>query len=280
MVVTSVTVTGSRPAIDAVGQGGRRLGEHSVHPCGAVRVGGHLCDDVHGPRRHRAAAYRRLTEHGRAGDSDPVQAADAIRKELLELGSATLGESGGRVMRSRVKPAWPGARLAAPAVPVRCTPGADLRSTWPWPRRPETTFSSSTWVTWPNAGTGRGLTTGAESRGLSGLVIDGGVRDVDAIAAHGFPVFSVAIALRGATKQSPGTVGVPVVVGGVPVAAGDWVVAGCGRGDGHSRSGALECSRSRSGEGAKEEGMLEALRSGTTTMELLDLDPGPVQVVD
>src|SRR5580692_8518567 len=72
---------------------------------------------------------------------------------------------------------------------------------------------------------GEVLTTGAEAAGLSGLVLDGGVRDVAALEAHGFPVFSSAIALTGATKDERGTVGAPVRVGGVWVAAGDWVVA-------------------------------------------------------
>jgi 4-hydroxy-4-methyl-2-oxoglutarate aldolase len=55
-------------------------------------------------------------------------------------------------------------------------------------------------------------------------VLDGGVRDVAALEAHGFPVFSAAIALTGASKDKPGTVGAPVRVGGVEVALGDWIV--------------------------------------------------------
>src|ERR1700688_760252 len=46
--------------------------------------------------------------------------------ELLALGAATVGESGGRPMRARIRAAWRGARLAAPAFPVRCTPGDNL----------------------------------------------------------------------------------------------------------------------------------------------------------
>ena len=72
---------------------------------------------------------------------------------------------------------------------------------------------------------GEVLTTAAEAAGLVGLVLDGGVRDVGALEAHGFPVFSAGIALTGATKDRPGTVGLPVRVGGIEVAAGDWVVA-------------------------------------------------------
>jgi 4-hydroxy-4-methyl-2-oxoglutarate aldolase len=223
-----------------------------------------------------------LTDRRLAGDSDPVQPADdGVRTELLVLGSATLGESGGRAMRARVKAAWPGARVAAPVVTVRCTPGDNLAI------HVAVATAAQGHVLVVDVGDvaergywGEVLTTGAESRGLSGLVIDGGVRDVDAIAAHGFPVFSAAIALRGATKQSPGTVGMPVVVGGVTVSSGDWVV---GDADGvtvvpaAALSTVLEAGRARA---RKEEGMFEALRNGSTTMELLGLDPGPVEVAD
>ncbi len=107
------------------------------------------------------------------------------------------------------------------------------------------------------------LTTAAETRGVAGLVIDGGVRDASALAAHGFPVFATTVALRGASKNRPGTVGVPVDVGGVPVAAGDWLV---GDADGVAVVGAaaiddvLRAGRARA---EKEEAMFGALRAGT-----------------
>ena len=71
---------------------------------------------------------------------------------------------------------------------------------------------------------GEVLTTAAEAKGVVGLVIDGGVRDVAALEAHRFPVFSTMIALRGAVKVAAGSVGAPVEVGGATVAAGDVVV--------------------------------------------------------
>ena len=46
--------------------------------------------------------------------------------DALASGAATLGESGARRMDRRVKPAWSGARVAAPAYPVRCSPGDNL----------------------------------------------------------------------------------------------------------------------------------------------------------
>ena len=48
---------------------------------------------------------------------------------------------------------------------------------------------------------------------------------MSALEGRRFPVFSTLVALRGATKTGPGTVGRRVVVGDVEVTTGDWVVA-------------------------------------------------------
>jgi 4-hydroxy-4-methyl-2-oxoglutarate aldolase len=124
---------------------------------------------------------------------------------------------------------------------------------------------------------GEVLTTGAEARRLAGLVIDGGVRDTSALEAHGFPVFSTTVALRGASKNRPGAVGAPVQVGGVPVAAGDWLV---GDADGVavvSAAAIEDVVRAGRARADKEETMFDALRQGRTTVELLGLDTSPVE---
>ena len=124
---------------------------------------------------------------------------------------------------------------------------------------------------------GEVLTTGAEARGLRGLVIDGGVRDVDALEAHAFPVFSTMIALRGATKQEPGWVGAASMVGDVEVSRGDWIV---GDVDGVTvipnahLDDVLAAGRARA---AKEEQFFAELRAGATTLQLLSLDDAPVE---
>jgi 4-hydroxy-4-methyl-2-oxoglutarate aldolase len=125
---------------------------------------------------------------------------------------------------------------------------------------------------------GEVLTTAAETAELSGLVIDGGVRDVAALQAHAFPVFSAAVALTGATKDKPGSVGSPVRVGGVLVSAGDWVVAdvdGVTIVPGSSLESVLDAGRKRA---EKEAGFFTALRAGRTTLDLLGLDASLVQV--
>ena len=206
---------------------------------------------------------------------------EEIAPALARLGAATLGESGGRAAHRRLRPAWTGAQLAAPAYPVRCTPGVNLAVHVAVTKAPP----GSVLVVDVGRVADRGywgevLTTAAEAAGIAGLVLDGGVRDAGALAAHGFPVFSSTIALTGATKDKPGTVGRPARVGGVLVAAGDWVVADV---DGvtfvasESVDEVLAAGRARE---AKEAGFFESLRSGSTTVDLLGLDAALVEGPD
>jgi 4-hydroxy-4-methyl-2-oxoglutarate aldolase len=204
-----------------------------------------------------------------------------IAVTLQRLGSATLGEAGGSATDRRLKPAWRGAALAAPAYPVRCTPGDNLAVHVGVTTAPEGSVLVVDVGPVPDRGYwGEVLTTAAEAAGLVGLVIDGGVRDVAALEAHGFPVFSSTISLPGARKDQPGTVGAPVTVGGVSVSRGDWVV---GDVDGVTVvPAALLDTVCAAGEvrEAKEAGFFAALRAGSTTVELLDLDVSLITVVE
>ncbi|HUL06652.1 MAG TPA: hypothetical protein VLV76_09970 [Candidatus Acidoferrum sp.] len=64
----------------------------------------------------------------------------------------------------------------------------------------------------------------AKNRGALGFVTDGVVRDVTDIQALGFPAFAAGVSPNSPARNGPGTVGLPVVCGGVPVTAGDIVV--------------------------------------------------------
>ncbi len=197
---------------------------------------------------------------------------------LVGLGAATLGESGARSMPPRIRPAWPGAGVAAPAFPVRCTPGDNLAIHVAVSRAP----SGSVLVVDVGDVSDRGywgevLTTGALARGLGGLVIDGGVRDVAALERLGFPVFSRTVALRGATKGARGSIGSATVVAGVPVGPGDWVVGdvdGVVVVPGGRLDDVIAAGRSRA---EAEDGYFAALRGGATTVDLLGLDASLIE---
>jgi 4-hydroxy-4-methyl-2-oxoglutarate aldolase len=204
---------------------------------------------------------------------------DEIKAALRQLGAATLGEAGGHAADRRLRPVWPGAELAAPAYPVGCAPGDNLAVHVAVTKAPPGSALVVDVGRVPDRGYwGEVLTTAAEAAQLSGLLIDGGVRDVAALEAHAFPVFSAAIALTGATKDKPGSVGSPVRVGGVLVSEGDWIVADV---DGvtivprWSLETVLDAGRARA---EKEEGFFAALRAGRTTLDLLELDASLVKV--
>lgn len=201
----------------------------------------------------------------------------SLADDLSSLGAATLGESGGEPMGPRVRAAWPGARLAAPAFTVQCPPADNLGIHVGVVNAPAGSALVVQVDGIPDRGYwGEVLATAAEARGLAGLVIDGGVRDVDALRHHGFPVFSSCVALRGALKEAGGIIGGPVRVGDVTVRTGDWVV---GDADGvvvvasGTVDDVLAAGRARA---EKEEGLFARLRDGATTIDLLGLDAARV----
>jgi 4-hydroxy-4-methyl-2-oxoglutarate aldolase len=217
--------------------------------------------------------------HDEGGEGTAVSAHPAATsRQLLALGSATLGESGGLPMHPRIKAAWPGAALAGPAFSVTCGTGDNLAIHAGAAEAPAGSVLVVRATDPPELGYwGEVLTTGAEARGLLGLVIDGGVRDVAALQTHAFPVFSALVALPGAVKIVGGAIGGTARVGEVDVATGDWIV---GDVDGVTVvPGALLDAVLDAGEARadKERAMFVRLRSGATTVELLALDTSSVE---
>ena len=115
--------------------------------------------------------------------------------------------------------------------------------------------------------------TAAQARGIAGLILDGAVRDVGALERAGFPVFCRAVSMRAATKARRGILRMPVTCGGQLVRPGDVVVADetgvvilpvAGLED------VMERARGRQEREAK---LLQELRRGKTTLELLGLKP-------
>ena len=76
---------------------------------------------------------------------------------------------------------------------------------------------------------GERMATKARNNGARGVVIDGAVRDRDALERLGLPVFARAVTAAGPYKHGPGQLNVPIALGGVVVRPGDLVF---GDGDG------------------------------------------------
>jgi 4-hydroxy-4-methyl-2-oxoglutarate aldolase len=195
-----------------------------------------------------------------------------VAANLLALGSATLGESGGKPMHPRIRAAWAGAETAGCAYSVTCAPADNLAVHAAVVEAPPGSVLVVATDPPERGYWGEVLTTGAQARGIRGLVIDGGVRDVAALEAHHFPVFSAVIALEGAVKVGGGEIGGLARVGDVNVQTGDWVVA--------DRDGVTVIARDDLqitierglARAEKEKVVLARLREGVTTIELLGLD--------
>ncbi|MFC6022575.1 RraA family protein [Plantactinospora solaniradicis] len=150
-----------------------------------------------------------------------------VAAELLALGTATVYEAAREecFLPYTLRPAWVGARLAGPALPVRTAPADNLPLHLAVAAaRPGQVLVVAAQGE-PCGYWGEVLTVAAQQRGIAGLVIDGGVRDTAALAALAFPTFSSSIALRTTLKNDPGTVGEPIVLGGVTVHTDDLVLA-------------------------------------------------------
>ncbi len=201
---------------------------------------------------------------------DPMT--DEMRAELVRLGSATVSESGGRALDAGLLPAWPGAVVAAPALPVWCPSADNLAIHLAVAGAPPGSALVVAVEGMPERGWwGEVLTVAAQARGIVGLVIDACVRDTAAIAERGFPVWTRGVALPGAQKVDPGRVGAPVDIRGATVELGDWVVAdadGVVVITGPDLADVVAAGGERA---AREARMFDELASGRTTVELLGL---------
>jgi 4-hydroxy-4-methyl-2-oxoglutarate aldolase len=95
--------------------------------------------------------------------------------------------------------------------------------------------------------------TFAAKKGIAGVVVDGPIRDVDALSEIGLPVWSTSISPTHPEKRGPGSVNIPIVVDGVLVESGDVIVA-----DGDGVLAIPQAQLGRAVSGARERALKEA----------------------
>ena len=195
---------------------------------------------------------------------------------LGEAGTATVHEAIGRVgyVGPHLRPIQRDTKIAGSAVTVLSHPGDNIMiHAAVEVCRPGDILVVANTAPSTHGMFGDLLATSLMARGVRGLVIDAGVRDTSDLRAMGFPVWSQHVSCQGTVKNTPGSVNVPVVLGGVTVHPGDVI---CADDDGvvvverASAADALAASLERLGKEAATRARLEAGELGVDFYGLRD----------
>lgn len=203
--------------------------------------------------------------YGEAPPADHVRPDPALVARLGAIPAANIGDAMDRlgILDSRIQAVWPGARVAGPALTVWTRAGDNLLIHQALTVvQPGDVIVVNGEADESRALIGELIGGRAKVRGCAGFVIDGAVRDAEALGELDVPVFARASTPAGPYKNGPGRMHETIAVGGVAVAPGDIVV---GDSDGVvvvPQARAAEIAEAAEAVQRKEDGMRAEIEKG------------------
>lgn len=153
---------------------------------------------------------------------------EALLASFGEAASPQVADSMSRfgAMDSGIRPVWQSARVIGSATTVWCHAGDNLMIHKAIAMSvPGDILVVNTQGVTSNSPFGELLATSAVKAGIRAVIVDGSVRDVEALEALRLPVYSRAICPGGCNKDGGGEIGAIIACGGVAVRPGDIIVA-------------------------------------------------------
>lgn len=206
----------------------------------------------------------------------------ALAKTLTAVGTVALARCGGRPFGTHLFSVWPGAAFAATAFPVRCSPGDNLALHVAVAQAPPGSALVVDVSGEPEYGyVDEILAVAARTKGVAGIILDGCVRDIAAIAHCELPVFGAGVAVREAGHDAGGSVGQQINMDAsgpapLPVRRGDWIVADDDGVVCLPRGQVSAIIAETMDSVSREREIIDAVCAGESTLDLLGLDPSRV----